>query len=270
MNTKSIFHLTISVALIILLSSCGPPNEKAHPAFQKGENLMDKGEYKEAAENFERYLTFNYNSSMTHYKLAELYNDYVDDPFLAVYHFRQYLKLEPNATDRETITKWIESAEEKMVERIRERNPDFISMEEIDKLKENNSKYREYLIKLKTQNAVFRKKLSSGTMVSFKNDKKDSGDSPKVSDSSSRDPSTFVISKVYKVKSGDNLSRISSNVYGSSKYYKLIFEANRDILDSESKLNVGQELRIPQLTKETESDLDPIPEEAKIPGVITD
>ena len=261
-------YLCSSVALMLLFSSCGPPSENAHPAFKRGVNKMDDEEYKEAAENFEKYLTFNYNSSRTHYKLAELYNDYLDDPFLAVYHFRQYLKIKPNASDRDVIMTWIESAEEKMVEKICERNPDYVSMKEIDKLKENNSKYREYLIQLKNKNAALRKKLNSGTMVSFRDKKKNSADSVTISDAPRSENGSFVISRLYKVKSGDNLSGISREVYGSTKYYKLIFEANRDILESEAKLNVGQKLRIPQLKKETEPVS--VPEEDEIPGIITD
>ena len=267
MKKSRLFPLCVSAVLIFLVS-CGPPSENAHPAFKRGVNKMDDEEYKEAAENFEKYLTFNYNSSRTHYKLAELYNDYLDDPFLAVYHFRQYLKIKPDASDREIITTWIESAEEKMVEKIRERNPDYVSEDQVIQLRENNAKYREYLIKLKNNNAALRKKLNRGTMVSFTEKKKDSNDSVTISDLPREENGSFVISRLYKVKSGDNLSGISREVYGSTKYYKLIFEANRDILESEAKLNVGQELRIPQLKKEAEPVS--VPEEDEIPGVITD
>jgi nucleoid-associated protein YgaU len=50
-------------------------------------------------------------------------------------------------------------------------------------------------------------------------------------------------SVTYTVVSGDNLSKIGKN-YGVS--WKEIFEANRDKLDDPDKIQVGQELVIPQ------------------------
>ncbi len=47
----------------------------------------------------------------------------------------------------------------------------------------------------------------------------------------------------YTVQSGDTLSKIGSH-YGIS--WQKIFEANRDKLDDPDKINVGQELTIPQ------------------------
>lgn len=52
--------------------------------------------------------------------------------------------------------------------------------------------------------------------------------------------------KTYVVKSGDTLCGISKMFYGSSKHYKLIFEANRSLLKTESSLSIGQKLRIPR------------------------
>jgi nucleoid-associated protein YgaU len=51
--------------------------------------------------------------------------------------------------------------------------------------------------------------------------------------------------KIYKVKSGDTLSKISKELYGSPNEYMRIFEANRDQLTDPDKIQVGQELKIP-------------------------
>ena len=57
------------------------------------------------------------------------------------------------------------------------------------------------------------------------------------------------VSQIYTVRKGDSLSAISRHFYGSSKYYKLIFDANRDVLSSETSLLPGQVLKIPPLKK---------------------
>lgn len=49
----------------------------------------------------------------------------------------------------------------------------------------------------------------------------------------------------YTVRSGDTLSDISKQFYGSVRYVDFIYEANRDRLRSKNDLKVGQVLRIP-------------------------
>ncbi|XID75304.1 peptidoglycan-binding protein LysM [Alkanindiges sp. WGS2144] len=52
-------------------------------------------------------------------------------------------------------------------------------------------------------------------------------------------------SKFYTVKSGDNLSKISKEMYGDPNQYQKIFEANQPLLSSPDKIYPGQVLRIP-------------------------
>jgi len=61
----------------------------------------------------------------------------------------------------------------------------------------------------------------------------------------------------YVVKADDSLIRIARKVYGRGheQQYKLIFQANRDVLADESTLRVGQELVIP-----------PLPQAQALPG----
>ena len=51
--------------------------------------------------------------------------------------------------------------------------------------------------------------------------------------------------QTYKVKSGDNLSKISKQFYGNPNEYMRIFYANRDKLNDPDKIQVGQELTVP-------------------------
>jgi nucleoid-associated protein YgaU len=49
----------------------------------------------------------------------------------------------------------------------------------------------------------------------------------------------------YVVRPGDSLSKISLNIYGSTRYARLIYEANRDVLKSMDDISIGQLLRLP-------------------------
>lgn len=52
--------------------------------------------------------------------------------------------------------------------------------------------------------------------------------------------------KTYTVKAGDTLSKIAKEFYGNANDYNRIFEANQDQLQSPDKIQVGQQLNIPQ------------------------
>jgi nucleoid-associated protein YgaU len=51
--------------------------------------------------------------------------------------------------------------------------------------------------------------------------------------------------RFYTVESGDSLAYIALQFYGSTSAYGPIFEANRDLLSSPDKVQIGQRLRIP-------------------------
>ena len=50
-----------------------------------------------------------------------------------------------------------------------------------------------------------------------------------------------------KVKRGDTLSTIARNIYGNSSKYRMIYEANKDVLKSPNSIYVGAVLKIPNI-----------------------
>jgi LysM repeat protein len=52
--------------------------------------------------------------------------------------------------------------------------------------------------------------------------------------------------RTYTVKSGDTLSKIAHEFYGNAGAYMRIFEANRDKLSDPNRIQIGQELVIPE------------------------
>jgi len=59
---------------------------------------------------FREALSHNPRYAIAHYNLGVLFDQEVDRPELAVYHYREYLKLRPRATDRNQVEKWIREA----------------------------------------------------------------------------------------------------------------------------------------------------------------
>lgn len=214
------------MSAMLLCVSCGPPNERAHPAFRNGINLSEKGEFKKSAAAFEKYLLFNPKSALTHSKLAQIYNDNLDDPLMAVYHFRKYLEFEPDSPDAQAVNAWIAAAEKRYARKIRAKFSDeFASEADLAALRETNAKYRECVLKLKEWNARL---LRESRICDTASETTDSGN-------------------VYIVRSGDTLSSISKKIYGTSKYHGKIFDANSDSLQAENKLKIGQKLELPEI-----------------------
>lgn len=58
----------------------------------------------------------------------------------------------------------------------------------------------------------------------------------------------------YTVERGDNLSAISKRVYGKSKYWKEIFEANRDTIENPDLIYPGQTLQLPDIDTDGDGD----------------
>jgi nucleoid-associated protein YgaU len=51
---------------------------------------------------------------------------------------------------------------------------------------------------------------------------------------------------VYTVRSGDTLSAIADEFYGDPAKFRIIFAANREVIDDPDVIVPGQVLRIPQ------------------------
>lgn len=226
----------LSFAALLLLPSCdGQVNERNHPLFVKAQNLRNQNNYADAVKYYEEYLLINPKSARTHSELATLYDDHMDDPLMAVYHYRQYLKYEPENPEVETVSKWLKAAERKYYLKLKEsyqnsREEDF-AMRAPRKEKTAPAEKEQTLKDIPPEIEV--PKIEKAVPAEIQAPQKPRNNT-----------------KFYIVKERDTLQRIASEFYGNSKYYKFILKANEDILPSESKLMPGQKLRIPPLPSE--------------------
>lgn len=237
MPFRIIATVLLSFAVILLLSSCdGQVNERNHPLFVKAQNLRNQDNYADAVKYYEEYLLINPKSARTHSELATLYDDQMDDPLMAVYHYRQYLKYEPESSEVETVSKWLKAAEKKYYLKLKESY--------------QNSKVEDFTMKASKQEKAVPPPVVEETAEDIPDEPP--AEPVKTGKTVSKDiqPKSKINMRFYIVKERDTLQRIASEVYGNSKYYKLIYKANGDILPSETKLMPGQKLRIPPLSSE--------------------
>ncbi|OGV51617.1 MAG: hypothetical protein A2017_08455 [Lentisphaerae bacterium GWF2_44_16] len=236
MPFRIIATVFLSFAALLLLCSCdGQVNERSHPLFVKAQNLRNQDNYADAVKYYEEYLLINPKSARTHSELATLYDDQMDDPLMAVYHYRQYLKYEPESSEVETIGKWLKAAEKKYYLKLKESY--------------QNSKVEDFTTH-RREKAVASAPVKEQTSEAVSDTPPPEPSKEEKTVSMDVQPKSKINMKFYIVKERDTLQRIASVIYGNSKYYKLIYKANEDILPSETRLIPGQKLRIPPLPSE--------------------
>lgn len=357
--------------MFLSLTGCGlkSKEESSHPLFKRAVKAQKSNELKLAIGYFNRYLSLRPESSRTHLRLASIYDENLDQPIRAVYHYERFLEYSPNSPEVDSVRKWKEAAMRKYYFKIRQKFNDpedvnilqntlflteqelkknkfelkkikslqkklikyarqvrdnerilkakLISLQAVNKqtldemekirkeLKEKSDRKEVKKVKIekdktkdKTKEKVDKKDEKKAIKVEIKKDEKKVV-KPKAKEEVKKDENKvikpkeevkkiikplamipkavttappFVIKKrantevkkekteikvdkpevkidlnyrIYTVQRGDSLSNISRKFYGSSKYYKLIFEANRKIIPSEKALRPGQVLKIP-------------------------
>lgn len=270
---SAVAALTLAVALV----SCDKSSrdESRHPLYVKAGKCKEKNRYDEAAKLYERYLEINPDSTKTHRELAGLYHDNLNDPMLAIYHYRRCLAANPVGEDAEQIRLWMEASEREYFNRLEKSYGDRTELNKLTtqykKIASQNNKLKRYLILLRKQNKQLERELASknpGEKTSPRSlpkplktppidtPKTMANEEPKgtlAKESVSTEPAVPEAGaghRFYVVEQGDTLVGISKKMYGQSKYYELIYQANKHILHSRSKLSLGQRLVIPNLPAE--------------------
>jgi tetratricopeptide (TPR) repeat protein len=103
----------------VLLSGCLPAgqsqsDEESEPHFVLGKNRVNAMDYQGAIEAFEESLEVNPHSAAAHFELAWLYDEKEPDPAAAIFHYQQYLKLDPKAENAEVITARIAACKQQL------------------------------------------------------------------------------------------------------------------------------------------------------------
>lgn len=99
--------------LLLLLAVClpgciptrdGTKDEQREPLFLRGQDLRKQLDHRGAAAAFERALEANPRSASAHFELGLLFEQQLNEPATAIYHFEHFLKLRP-ASDRAEIVR---------------------------------------------------------------------------------------------------------------------------------------------------------------------
>jgi len=226
----------------LLHSACAPVGsiieELDDPAFERGRSYLKVGRETDALDEFLSVTRRVTQAPKSHLEAGRLLLTLSDrkDPVAAIYHFRRFLLLQPNARESPMVEQLIVTAEREIIRKL-PGEPYDNYLESID-LKDENERLRREIADLQARlgsplapvvpSAL---PLQSATVNTISK--------PAQVIEEPKSPQAYV------VKKGDSLYAISEKVYGNSSYVNAIYSANRDTLKSKNSLKVGQTLRLP-------------------------
>jgi len=240
--------------------------ERDEKHFNRGQLKLSQQRYDEALGAFLKVIEKRREAPESHLEAGRLYQDYLGDPVAAIYHYRKYLEYMPNSDEAPMVKQMIEEAKKDFARQLPGKPYD----DDIDRLDllEIIESVREENLELKRQLAAANQRAAQleGAEIrppSFSGSSSGTTSTPTRPSTSSTTSTTYrpqsttsrpstntaptatSSGRTYTVKAGDTLSRISTEVYGSSARWQDIFNANRDTLPNPNALRVGQVLKIP-------------------------
>ena len=110
-------------ALLALLLAAGngcipgdasPLDEEKEPHFVLGKSRVNAMDYAGALEAFNEALEANPRSAAAHFQMACLFDTKESDPSAAIYHYQEFLRLNPKADNAEVIRQRIYSCKQQL------------------------------------------------------------------------------------------------------------------------------------------------------------
>lgn len=227
---RSALMLILAVFFSLLSSGCGrdadrlDERDRQHPMMRRALAIKDAGDVDGALELFERVIEERPGLVRAHLEAAMLYDTHKNDYIRAIYHYQRYLEKRPETDRSDLIEGLILSAE----------------LSFAASLDDSPQGALEAINMLRRENAILRDKLATAT-----GDGQLTGSTPATPAPPAPEPAEGVVD-LYTVEQGDTLTRIAQRTYGDPNKWRLILEANSDVVPRPEDLRVGQRLVIPE------------------------
>jgi tetratricopeptide (TPR) repeat protein len=269
------------LVLLLGVSGCGASHvasrsEVDEPYYREGDRLKRQGSTKEALGAFLRVIEKRGDDAPeSHLEAGLLYQQYFKDPIAAIYHFRRYLDLQPNARQADLVRQRIDAAMRDFArtlpaQPLESQAARLELMNRIDELQRENLQLKEELagrhpavpeatgeplvekrVEMRTPSppnasaTVFFRLGSSGSPAAGA-----AGSAVRTPPASRATPAPAAApaaasGRTHVVAAGESLYKIAQRYYGNGTRWPEILEANRDRLKNEGAVRVGMELRIP-------------------------
>ncbi len=247
----------------VLATSCSKKiegNEKSHPTYIKAKADAAAGKYKDAADGLNDLLARAPRSALLHMELAKLYGDHIADYYSAIYHYQQYIKLAKlNDDDKRNYRAYQNSCKRQAALQILEEDPtlaeglvkpaapDGAMVNRLSMLEQHNAALLRRARGTDEKIKALEAQLAAAKTAAPVARSSASAASAGTSAPAAAAPAAASGARTYMVQPGDNLGKITRQMYGSNtaSYRKIIMDANG--MTSPDRLSAGKELKIPAL-----------------------
>ncbi|HEU6446977.1 MAG TPA: LysM peptidoglycan-binding domain-containing protein [Verrucomicrobiae bacterium] len=165
MPLRSRFVILILFAWIVFsFAGCSPDgqqDDEKEPHFLLGKSRVQAMDYQGAIEAFEDSLDVNPHSAAAHFELAWLYDEKESDPAAAIYHYRQYLKYNPNASNADVVRQRITSCKQQLAADVLPLPSAPAAQQQLEKLAEQNRQLQDEVNKWRAWYATQTTKTNS-------------------------------------------------------------------------------------------------------------
>jgi LysM repeat protein len=102
------WRISLIFVFCCLFSGClpisdTPVDDEKDPNFIEGRNHYNMMDWKGATEAYERAVRANPRNAQAHFELGVLYQDKLNDPISAAFHYKKHLELRPKSSYTETV-----------------------------------------------------------------------------------------------------------------------------------------------------------------------
>ncbi len=274
----------IFLSAAVMIAGCNPDNQVRavdpnfeSPAFRKAREKGELRDYAGALALYEESVRDNPALARAHFEMGMIFDDKLGDYVSAIYHYKKYLKLQPNGDKAKVVEQWIPRAE--LAFASMQPNSPIQSADELARLQRENLVLKQQMEEGRKASDDLQKQItdaqarlqSSEQALAAANQRVIQAQQQAAAAASSRggDPATpppaqlvettsppagtphpspsSSGAKEHVVQSGDTLWKIAAKHYPGrvKEGVDLITQANKDTLPDPAKLKLGQTLLIP-------------------------
>jgi len=162
--------VVLAAMFLNLAGGCSPADqsqedEEKEPHFVLGNDKFNEMDYQGAVDAFRDALEVNPRSAEAHYRLAQLFDTKLPDPAAAIYHYQEYLRLDPQAENPDIIRQRISTCKQQLAADVLPLPSAPATMKQLEDLTENNrqlqQKVDDLTDKLKQWNAYYNSQLAA-------------------------------------------------------------------------------------------------------------
>ena len=205
--------------------------QKGDEALEMAHEKEKDGDYRAAIQWYEASLDGTVKTAESHYSMALIFDDKLDDPVAALEHFRRYVELAPDGPHVADAKNFASQDEFKLVNTLSKGN--FMPQQDAARLKNQN-------FDLQKQLSDARKEIADMRAMAKASPGKGGREPYPIQKPIPPDAQT------YRVEPGDTFRSISRMFFKTPNHWQEIQDANFTTMDGTVKLKVGMVLIIPK------------------------